>query len=166
MSKYDPALLEKAVRTIRQADSNSHGVETLFDSLDRAPWWEKVESPRDLIGKNCPVRAEWSDGSASEYIDFGKSRESIEPDVTYFRDTRPTPPVPPPLAVGEVIETVEDLGRLPVGAILPDKDGDAWQRPAGLVLKCVYPTVSGRAKDVVRHGPFTVRWLPEAEATE
>ena len=164
MSKYDPALLEQAVRLARQADSYSHGVEAVFDSLERAPWWEEVEVGYALQTGE-PYREESPNGTASELTTMYTYTVHVNDQNTFFRDTRWTPP-PAPLAVGDVIETAEDLERLPVGAILTDPDGDAWQQPADLVFKCIYPAGSERSKDVVKYGPFTIRWLPEPEATE
>lgn len=162
MSKYDPALLEKAVRLVRQADSYSHGIEAIFDSLERAPWWFPV-----------PAGHRFMDGEPIRFEDGKRSEESTALGLfkaphkgTFFIDTRWTPPTPP-LAVGDVIETVEDLERLPVRAIFTDQNDDAWQH---VVQGEFYRTGIERphsATEVLEYfRSLIVERLPKTEGTE
>lgn len=165
MSKYDPALLEKAVRLVRQADSYSHGIEAVFDSLERAPWWFLV-----------PAGYRFRDGEPIRFEEGNRSEESIAVGLftvphkgTFFMDTRWTPP-PAPLAVGDVIEALEDLERLPVGAGFVDQDRDLWQVDRDECGETIGASMAGGSWEgftaVIYYAPLTVVYLPESGATE
>ena len=117
-------LLAEIMKTAESHDAN----------LKRAPWWREVTDPEEVVPAGCPARFEYVNNKASENVSSSprRVRERLlargEP-VRVFIDTRWTPPTPPPapLAVGDVIETVEDLERLPECAGLVDDDGDLWQ---------------------------------------
>ena len=78
--------------------------------------------------------------------------------------TTPCNPPPAPLAVGDVIETVEDLERLPEGTLLFSTQLHAyWMEKEGHFVAIG----SDRwlvADEAASYGPFTIRWLPEPEA--
>jgi hypothetical protein len=65
----------------------------------------------------------------------------------------------PPVKVGDVIETAEQLDALPPGAIVLDRDGDAWQRRRGWGWCC---TTGGDVPG--DFAPFTVLYLPDGAA--
>lgn len=136
-------------------------VTTVFDTLTRAPWWEEVGPEyRFRIGE--PWRREISSPSGTEGIvrrDGQIGNGIARPDATYFRDTRWTPPTPP-LTVGDVIETVEDLERLPIEAILIDCDNDAWQKAGLNRFLCVTSEGFYTAEAAHKSGPFTIAHLP------
>ncbi len=85
----------------------------MIESTDRAWWWEKVEVGYEFR-ESEPLRRE-ADQDAEEYL-APLPFTIIATNVTYFRDTRWTPPMPPP-QVGDEIETEEQAASLPVGTI-------------------------------------------------
>ncbi len=136
----------------------------------RADWWREVTDPDEVIPAGCPARAEWP-GYAYEAYESVKTADRPARFLTYplagirvFIDTRWTPPTPP-LAVGDVIETVEDLERLPEGTLLFSTQLHAyWMEKEGHFVAIG----SDRwlvADEAASYGPFTIRWLPEPEVT-
>ena len=132
----------------------------VFDSLERAPWWEEVGPEyRFRIGE--PWRWETSRSSATE----GTVRQDKQigngiarPDVTYFRDTR----WQPPLAVGDVIGTVEDLERLPVGAGVVDyREEIALKRCEQRWNYANLSSESCGSESVMGLAPITVIYVPK-----
>ena len=142
-SKYNEHVIEAACEAIDWAEElvvTDAIALAVFDTLERAPWWEEVTDGNTVVPAGCPVRREAAAGDATErtYAStftawqwLGKAR--------VFIDTRWTPP-PAPLAVGDVIETVEQAESLPVGTIAVTKGNTAyrkvgagkWQRIGGV----------------------------------
>ena len=175
MTKYNEEVLNSAEDSVAMVVSASMPTETVgaiatavFDSLTRAPWWEEVGSDyRFGIGE--PWRREVFRSSATEgtVIRDGQIGNKIAlPDTTYFRDTRWTPP-PAPLAVGDVIETIEDLERLPEGAGVVDGCGDLAQKTvSGGFQFADHNPMSHPPETIIHCRPFTVVHLPKTEATK
>ena len=163
MTRYNIIVLDEAFFA-----SDDHvkvpDIERIFDTLDRAPWWEEVEVGYEFMPDE-PYHSESPHGSVSEHI--ATHTFTVLPVLknTYFRDTRWQPPVKP-LAVGDVIETVEDLERLPFKAVLTDCDNYAWQKVGLARLLCVTSDGFYTAEAGLKSGPFTVVHLPKTEATE
>ena len=137
----------------------------VFDSLERAPWWEEVEVGYEFMPDE-PYRNESPDGIASEHT--ATHTFTVLPVLknTYFRDTRWTPP-PAPLAIGDVIETVEDLERLPVGAGVVDyREEIALKRCEQRWNYANLSSESCGSESVMGLAPITVVYLPKTEATE
>ena len=169
MTKYNEEVLNVAENAVTAAFdhhlTDRWVAKAVFDTLERAPWWEKVEPEyRFRIGE--PWRREISSSSATE----GTVRQDgqignviARPDATYFRDTRWSPP----LAVGDVIETVEDLERLPVGAGVVDyREEIALKRCEQRWNYANLSSESCGSESVMGLAPITVVYLPKTEATE
>ena len=132
----------------------------VFDTLERAPWWEEVgPGYRYRIGE--PWRREVSNSGATEgTIQQNKqiSNGIACSDATYFRDTRWTPP----LAVGDLIETVGDLERLPVGAGVVDyREEIALKRCEQRWNYANLSSESCGSESVMGLAPITVIYLPK-----
>ena len=111
--------------------------EEVFDSLERAPWWEEV-GVGYAFQTGEPYRVELPSGVASEHTTTHIYTIHTNSQNTYFRDTRWQPPVEPP-KVGDLIETVDQAESLPIGTIAVSRLNtpirkvgiDAWQRVGG-----------------------------------
>lgn len=130
----------------------------------RADWWREVTDPDEVIPAGCPVRREVG-RAATEWIEDGCEsvrRTSGAHAPRYFRDTRWTPPLPP-LKVGDVIETVEDLERLPVGAGVVGEDGDIAQKRWDRLWVYVALGIWGLDSQTMLDGEerFTVLYVPK-----
>lgn len=138
MTKYNEKVLNAAEDSVAVSHhlTDRRIAAAVFDTLERAPWWEEVTDGNTVVPAGCPVRREVATGDATErtYAStftawqwLGKAR--------VFIDTRWTPPTPP-LAVGDVIETVEQAESLPVGTIAVSRlntpirkaNTDEWRR--------------------------------------
>ena len=160
MTRYNITVLDEAFGA-----SDDHvkvpDIERIFDTLDRAPWWEEVTDGNTVVPAGCPVRREVATGDATErtYASpftawqwLGKAR--------VFIDTRWTPPKQV-YKVGDVIEECTDATLPADGVGLVDMDGDLCQIYHGRVFVVGY----------VDHGwtslndatPFTVIYVPEEE---
>ncbi len=96
----------------------------------RADWWREVTDPGYKFREGEPVRKEVNQ-YAEEYLATMPFEMHIATNVTYFIDTRWTPPRPAP-KVGDVIETASDAKHLPTGSVFLDCDRDAWQIDDGI----------------------------------
>lgn len=126
MTRYNIIALDEAFGA-----SDDHvkipDIEQIFDTLDRAPWWEEVKVG-DEIQMGEPYRSESSKGSASELTSMYAYTVHVNDENTFFRDTRWTAPVKvdPPVVNEEI--TVEQLAMLPDLSIVTDRKGVAWQK--------------------------------------
>jgi hypothetical protein len=131
----------------------------VFDSLERAPWWELTGGGyRFQPGE--PWRSESPNGVAREGV-TGPTGFRQWGGYPLFRDTRWTPPLAP-LAVGDVIETVEDLERLPVGAGIVDCREKLARK--GYEQRWNYANLSGESygsESMMRRAPITVIYVPK-----
>ena len=172
MTKYNERVLNSAESSVAEGFDHYRPdrwvAQAVFDTLTRAPWWEEVGPEyRFRIGE--PWRRETSRSSATEGTvrrDGQIGNGIARPDATYFRDTRWHPPTPP-LAVGDVIETVEDLERLPVGAGVVDyREEIALKRCEQRWNYANLSSESCGSESVMGLAPITVVYLPKTEATE
>ena len=131
MTKYNKEALNAAEDAVSFSHSlTNRGIATaVFDSLERAPWWEEVESGYEFMPGE-PYRHESPSGKAGEYVTTRIHTVRASDPYTYFRDTRWTPPTPP-LAVGDLIETEEQAASLPIGTIAVTETNEAF-RKAGM----------------------------------
>lgn len=169
MTKYSEEVVTKSVLAVEWTDAISSAtnvVTAVFDTLERAPWWGEVEEGYTLR-EGEPIRREFGDHSY-EGVFKSSVKLAMKPHAV-FRDTRWTPPVPPvlPLAVGDVIETVEDLERMPLNAGFVDRDGSLWQVEDNECRETIGASMAGGDwegfPDVIFYAPLTVCWLPETE---
>ena len=96
MSRYSESVVLRAVQA--NATAGSTDVGKIFDSLERAPWWEEVNEDHKFQ-EGEPIRAEWSGGESFENKSYShKTNYPPAPAGTcrLFRDTRWDPPPPPP----------------------------------------------------------------------
>lgn len=143
-------------------------IERLRGACDRAWWWEEADEDY-VFSAGEPYRRERVDGvlETKEALVRGYIRVRGYAKVfRFFRDTRWTPPRPP-LKVGDVIETVEDLERLPVSAGVVDIDGDlAQKRDDGRWHYAMSRFAWQFDFGLLRYGPLTVAHLPKAGDSE
>lgn len=134
----------------------------------RAYWWREVTDQNVVIPAGCPVRREATPQTGFVTTEFlWPCDKTVGPtdNYTYFVDSRwrPSRPV---YKVGDVIETVEDLERLPEEALLFSTQLHAyWMEKEGHFVAIG----SDRwlvADEAASYGPFTIRWLPEPEGTK
>lgn len=158
MTRYNIVALDEAFGA-----SDDHvkipDIEKIFDTLDRAPWWEKV-GVGYKFSEGEPLRREEGHQYAEEYL-VVLPLTITKSSLTYFRDTRWTPPTKP-LQVGDVVETAEDLERLPTDSGVVDGDEDLIQRKEH---GWVFAGVSGRSyssKYLIAFKPLTIVYLPKA----
>lgn len=138
----------------------------MIEATERAWWWEEVAGDYGVdfgepFREECAGRA-WEHSNEGPYrpISSFAHEGSL---FRYFRDTRWTPP-PAPLAVGDVIETVEDLERLPEETLLFSTRLHAyWMEKDGHFI-AIGSDRWLATDEAVSYGPFTIRWLPELEA--
>ena len=166
MTKYSKEALDAAEDSVALSHhlTDRRIAAAVFDTLERAPWWEEVEVGYWFMPDE-PYRSESSDGIASEHT--ATHTFTVLPVLrnTYFRDTRWTPP-PAPLAIGDVIDTVEDLERLPLKTILIDYYNDVWQKAGLNRFLCITSDGFYTTEATLESAPFTVVHLPKTEATE
>ena len=169
MTKYSKKALDAADDAVALGISHYHTdrwvATAVFDTLERAPGWEEVGSDYGVdfgepFREECAGRA-WERTNKDPYRPIGSSPHQGS-SFRYFRDTR----WQPPLAVGDVIETVEDLERLPLKAVFIDCDNDAWQKAGLIQFLCVTSDGFYTAESALKSGPFTVVHLPKPEATK
>ncbi len=165
-SKYSEQVIEAACEAIDWAEglvvTDALAV-AVFDSLERAPWWEEVGVGYEFA-QGEPWRTE-----KQEFVNENRAgtRFTVEEwsryGWTYFRDTRWTPP-PAPLAVGDVIENAEDVDHLPDGSVFIDCDEQAWQVDDGMA----YVTGGGRGfvDGYFDYLPLTVVYVPKAGGSD
>lgn len=134
----------------------------IFDSLERAPWWEEVGAGYEFHAGE-PYRYESRGADARELAWVGGNAPNASPERgTFFRDTRWRPPVKP-LKVGDVIETVEDLERLPVGAGVVDyREEIALKRCEQRWNYANLSSESCGSESVMGLAPITVIYVPKA----
>ena len=140
-SKYSEQVIETACEAIDWAEglvvTDTLAVD-VFDTLERAPWWEKVQpgyefQPGEPYREECAGRA-WEHSNEGPYrpISSFAHEGSL---FRYFRDTRWQPPVKP-LKVGDLIDTVAQAESLPIGTIAVSRlntpirkaNTDEWRR--------------------------------------
>lgn len=140
-------------------------IEKIFDTLDRAPWWEEVKVG-DEIQMGAPYRSESPKGSASELTSMYAYTVHVNDQNTFFRDTRWQPPVKvdPPVVNEEI--TVEQLELLPDLSIVTDRDGVAWQIEDGEAYKAGQPESLRFGSLIARLGPITLRFKSEDNQEE
>ena len=146
----------------------------------RADWWREVTDPSEVIPAGCPARFEYRgfaqemdmlEGSVAfeRVFDHVLKRNRIYENALLFIDSRWTPPRPA-YKVGDLIETVEDLERLPECAGFVDDDGDLWQVDRDECGETIGAAMAGGSwegfTEVIYFSPFTVVHLPKPEATE
>lgn len=141
---------------------NNHDAAELLPMItatDRAWWWREVTDPDEVIPKGCPARYEPRDNWAiTETVrNFDRERSEWGVRGAVFIDSRWTPPRPT-YKVGDVIETAEELKRLPDGSVFLDCDGEAWQVRGGMAHE-----VYGDRDDFgdFHYFPLTVIYLPK-----
>lgn len=166
MTKYNEEVLNAVGDSVAIGHrlTNQRIAIAVFDSHERAPWWEEVEVGYEFMPDE-PYRNESPDGIASEHT--ATYTFTVLPVLknTYFRDTRWTPP-PAPLAVGDVIDTVGELERLPLKTILIDYYNDVWQKAGLNRFLCITSDGFYTTEATLESAPFTVIHLPKTEATE
>ena len=163
--------------TIASESNYAHSL--TFDSIeaveaeaaDRSRYASRADYPSDIAYIANLLDLPESHVRVEEVVTLTRSQlRKLEADMSrlvseVFIDTRWTPPTPP-LAVGDVIETEEDLERLPEGTLLFSNRLHAyWMEKEGHFVAIG----SDRwlvADEAVSYGPFTIRWLPEPEATK
>ena len=131
MTKYNKEALDAAEDSVAFSHyfTNRAIATAVFNSLERAPWWEEVEVGYEFR-QGEPHRVESPTGIASERATTYTLTISTARQATYFRDTRWTPPTPPPapLAVGDLIETEEQAESLPIGTIAVTKNNAVFRK--------------------------------------
>lgn len=148
---YPTALLVEVMDVIESHDA----------SLERAYWWREVIDPDEMIPAGCPVRMESRDDAREHRATHGRSRAEFSAAARVFIDARWTPPRPA-YKVGDVIETVGDVKRLPNGLVFLDGEEDAWQVDDGVAHR------AGGGRGFMDGDfdwfPLTVIYVPEGEA--
>ena len=157
MTKYNEEVLNAAGDSVAIGHrlTNQRIAIAVFDSLERAPWWEPVDADYEFQDGQ-PYRCEFTDGVNAEGRGFGSM--SLDPRHKVFRDTR----WQPPLAVGDVIGTAEDLERLPVGAGVVDyREEIALKRCEQRWNYANLSSESCGSESVMGLAPITVIYLPK-----
>jgi hypothetical protein len=68
-SKYNEQVIEAACEALDWTEGlvvTDALVLVVFDSLERAPWWEEVTDGNTVVPAGCPVRREVATGDATE----------------------------------------------------------------------------------------------------
>ena len=162
MTKYNKKALDAAEDSVAFShDLTNRAIATaVSDSLTRAPWWEEAEVGYEFR-QGEPYRVELSSGVASEHTTTHIYTIHTNSQSTYFRDTRWRPPVKP-LKVGDLIETVEDLERLPVGAGVVDyREEIALKRCEQRWNYANLSSESCGSESVMGLAPITVIYVPK-----
>ena len=133
MTKYNKEALDAAEDSVAFSRyfTDRAVAAAVFDSLERAPWWEPIE-PGYLMRIGEPFRFEHG-GVSKELIQDREVRFGAK--TAWFRDTRWTPPAKP-LKVGDLIDTKEQAESLPIGTIAVSRlnapirkaNTDEWRR--------------------------------------
>lgn len=162
LTKYSKKALDAAEDSVAIGHrlTNQRIAIAVFDTLERAPWWEEVTDGNTVVPAGCPVRGEVATGDATErthespftaWTWLGKAR--------VFIDTRWTPP-PPPLAVGDVIESDCEEGCPTDGVGIVDALGTVAQMFDGDIM-----WANGGEDEwgtlLHRHLPLTVIYVPK-----
>ena len=132
----------------------------VFDSLERAPWWEEVGEGYEFAPSE-PWRTERQEDANEGRSDTGFTVEEWSRyGWAYFRDTRWTPPRPV-YQVGDVIEECTPDNCPADGVAIVDVVGDVGQlEGARLGWACGGGVTWGASRDG-RFLPFTVIYVPE-----
>lgn len=69
-------------------------------------------------------------------------------------------------AIGDVIDTVGELERLPLETILIDYYNDVWQKVGLNRFLCITSDGFYTTEATFESAPFTVTYVPKTEATE
>ena len=102
-------------------------VTAVFDTLERAPWWEEVTDGYEFQPGE-PWRRERGESAEENRAGTGfTAGDGPRYGWTYLRDARWTPP-PAPLAVGDLIETEEQAESLPVETIAVSPGNTAFRK--------------------------------------
>lgn len=147
-----------------RADRIERGGAAMIEATERAWWWELTGGGyRFQPGE--PWRSESPNGVAREGV-TGPTGFRQWGGYPLFRDTRWTPPRPA-YKVGDVIETVEDLDRLPPGTGVVDyREGIVRKRYS---QRWTYANLSGESygsESMMRRAPITVIYLPKVGGDE
>ena len=130
MTKYSKKALDAAEDAVIEAGchhlTDRAIVTAVFDTLERAPWWEEVEVGYEFR-QGEPHHVESPTGIASERPTTYAFTISTAHQATYFRDTRWQPPVKP-LKVGDLIETEEQAASLLIGTIAVSPGNTAFRK--------------------------------------
>jgi hypothetical protein len=166
-SKYSEQVIEAACEAIDWDAMLAGGwaiAVAVFDSLERAPWWEEVG-----VGYEFAPGEPWRT-EKQEVVNENRAgtRFTVEEwsryGWTYFRDTRWTPPLAP-LAVGDVITECTPDNLPPEGVGLVNGEGDLCQIRQGRALWAV-PAVSYGWEILNDATPFTVVYVPKAGGSD
>jgi hypothetical protein len=128
----------------------------------RAEWWREVTDPDEIIPKGCPMRTENGEDAREHRTSRGWARAEVLA-TRVFLDSRWAPPKSP--KVGDIIETVEDLDRLPVGAGVVDyREEIARKRCEQRWNYANLSSESCGSESIMGLAPVTVIYLPKGGA--
>ena len=139
MTKYNKEALDAAEDAVSFSHSlTNRGIATaVFDSLERAPWWEEIKPGYEFRAgepyrEESPVRGEHGERVYEGLADRPFTLQPVVegPRTRFFIDTRWQPPVKP-LEIGDLIETEEQAASLPIGTIAVTETNEAF-RKAGM----------------------------------
>ena len=163
-SKYSEQVIEAACEAIDWAEglvvTDALAV-AVFDSLERAPWWEEVGVGYEFAPGE-PWRTERQDEVSESRAGMGFTVEEWSRyGWTYFRDTRWTPPRPA-YKVGDVITECTPDNLPPDDVAIVDAVGDVGQMDGKRLGWACGGGVTWGSAVGERCFPMTVIYVPKA----